>query len=81
MTTHIIPPRRFRPLIERVRDRDRAYFEKHPGATEYLRPYVPGEFWPVAYPDATHVLVTQIVPGFRTKTILICREGVNEPLP
>jgi hypothetical protein len=37
-------PRRLLRLLERVTDRDREWFLRHPGATHYVRPYVPGEF-------------------------------------
>jgi hypothetical protein len=39
-------PKAIGALIDRVGDMDRAYFEEHPGETEYHRPYVPGEMWP-----------------------------------
>ena len=66
MTTHLRPPRRYRRLIDRVMQQDREYFERHPEATERVRPYVPGEVWPLHHLDATHVLVTQLAPGIRT---------------
>ena len=74
MTTPIRPPRRFARLINRVRERDREYFERHPGETEYLRPVVPGETWPFLDAPGTHVLVTRIGPGIRAKALLIMRE-------
>ncbi len=45
-------PYAYSPLDERpqvlkdVLSADRRYFEEHPDATDYLRPYVPGELWP-----------------------------------
>ncbi len=75
MTTHLTPPRKYRRLMERVRVRDRDWFLAHPGESEYVRPYVPGEAWPYHEPEATHVLVRQIVPGFRTKAFLIPEKG------
>ena len=71
MTVRITPPPRIARLQNQVRERDREYFEQHPAATEYVRPYVPGEVWPVDYAAATHVIVTQIVPGFRTKAFIV----------
>jgi hypothetical protein len=75
-TPILVPPRRFRRLMQRVSARDRAYFERRPDVTDYVRPYVPGESWPLVFP-ATHVRVTQIAPGVRTKAFLIVtsREG------
>jgi hypothetical protein len=75
MSTTIHPPRRLARIIERVRRRDREYFARHPGETEYLRPYVPGEVWPVLDTSCTHVLVTQLAPGIRHKALLILPEG------
>lgn len=74
-TIHLTPPRRYRRLIEQVRTRDREWFITHPGTSEYVRPYVPGELWPFQDDRATHVCVTQIVPGFRTKLVLIADAG------
>ena len=71
MTRHITPPQHIARLQDRVRERDREYFERHPSETEYLRPHVPGEAWPFEAPEATHVLVTQIVPGFRAERPLM----------
>jgi hypothetical protein len=71
MTRHLTPPRRFRRIIDAVQARDRAYFEQHPFESSYLRPHIPGESWPVLDHPGTHVLVTQIVPGFRTKALLL----------
>lgn len=42
----ILPPEPFRTIQYDVFCRDRLWFEAHPGATEYRREYVPGEFWP-----------------------------------
>ncbi|MGD9890118.1 MAG: hypothetical protein AB7R89_11085 [Dehalococcoidia bacterium] len=74
MTQTIRAPRRFRRIIDAVKARDRAYFEQHPSESQYLRPYIPGETWPVLDHGGTHVLVTRIAPGIRTKTLLILRE-------
>ena len=51
-------PERFERIVRAVSDRDREWFDAHPDADSYVRPYVPGEFWPnEADPDAT-VIVT-----------------------
>jgi hypothetical protein len=67
MTEHITPPRRYRRLIDKVMDRDRDYFERHPDDESYVRPHVPGEFWPLACPEATHVVVYLYGPGVRLR--------------
>ncbi len=61
------PPRKFRRLIDRVCDRDREYFDRHPDAQSYVRPYVPGESWPIFFPQGTQIRVTQIGPGVRLR--------------
>jgi hypothetical protein len=70
-------PERFGRLVDKVMDRDREYFEQHPGETEYLRPYVPGELHPLEFKDATDVLVTQISPGIRTRQPVMWVPGLN----
>lgn len=72
--THVRAPRRFRRIIDAVSARDRLYFEQHPLESQYLRPYVPGETWPLLDHPGTHMLVTRIGPGIRTKALLILRE-------
>jgi hypothetical protein len=58
-------------LVAAASDRDRAYFEEHPGVDRYVRRRMPGEFAPVhsdAELDALgymHVEVKQVRPGFR----------------
>lgn len=59
-------PRRFDRLIERVMERDREYFTRHPKARSYIRPYVPGECWP-AQINADKVRVTRIADGLRIR--------------
>ncbi len=55
-------------LMAQVSKRDRCYFEKHPDAKEYKRPYVFGEFWPDLPPQQGQwVIVTQLLPGVRTR--------------
>ncbi len=60
-------------IVEAVTDRDRVYFERHPGALSYVRPYVPGEL-PGTCPPGTLVRVIQIMPGVRVRQ-------VREPRP
>lgn len=70
-----IPPPKHAAITEAVCERDRQFFEEHPGESHYLRPYVPGEFpievlsrmgAPMPKQDAW-ILVTQIVPGTRMR--------------
>ena len=85
MTTrrHIVPPvhrirEPFATIVERVMERDRAYFEEHPDAQMYARPYVPGELPPdslaaigISPPDQdTVIVVRQIRPGVRVRGLL-----------
>lgn len=69
------PPVQNRAIIEAVSNRDRQFFEGHPGETHYVRPYIPGEF-PVALAarlggalpaQDDWVLVTQVAPGLRSR--------------
>jgi hypothetical protein len=71
----IQPPVQNKAIIDAVKARDRQFFEGHPGETHYVRPYIPGEF-PVALAARVGealpsqddwVLVTQLVPGSRTR--------------
>lgn len=61
------PPSRVQRLIERANDRDREYFQRNPSEDAYIRPYVPGECFPYHEPRATHVIVTRLGPGIRTR--------------
>jgi hypothetical protein len=40
-------PQQFQLIMQRVKENDRAYFQRNPFATEYRRPYVPGEAYPL----------------------------------
>lgn len=52
-------------------DDDRAWFLAHPGATERLRRYRPGELGPLLIPSSCEwVLVRQIRPGLRVRAAL-----------
>lgn len=69
------PPSRFAEIIDAASERDREFFENHPGQEYCLRPYVPGEFWigpaldsgepPLA--QDSWVLVRQVAPGIRMR--------------
>lgn len=63
----IRPPRRFQRIIDRVCERDRQYFERHPDAGSYVRDYVPGETWPYALPQGSRICVTTLGPGVRAR--------------
>jgi hypothetical protein len=58
--------------IDRVMDMDRAWFEEHPGQSEYPRKITQAEITEhqTSMPDeppGTHVVVTQIAPGLRQR--------------
>ena len=65
-------PRRFERIIDRVNQRDREYFEQHPSASYYRRPYIPGEFWPAA-PRRTRPVT---VHGYGDSGIRVRRMGL-----
>lgn len=62
-------PSLFSRIKTRVSARDRAWFAAHPCENHYIRPYVPGEFWPALPPSGIEivVLVSQFASGFRTR--------------
>ncbi len=61
-------PEPFSTIIDEVCDRDRRYFEEHPGEEFFYRPYIPGEFGPnQLQPDGTMVEVHNLSPGFRAR--------------
>jgi hypothetical protein len=81
-------PSQFRHIKELVAEQDRQWFAAHQGEARYVRLYVPGELWPGVPPAATDivVLVTQVVPGMRTRAPLLhvvrrpgCRMTVIDP--
>lgn len=59
-------PEPFSTIIDNVRDADRRHFETHPDARSYMRPAVPGEFYPLTL-RARFVIVRQIRPGARVR--------------
>lgn len=66
--------------IEQAMERDRTYFDAHPSRPRYVRRRIPGEFGPregmSAVQQATHVLVTQLQPGIRSRQpILVIRRS------
>lgn len=72
-------PRPIRRLIERVCKKDREYFERHPEATFYERPYVSDENWPYVFPEATRVRVTALGPGLRVRQPLTAEGTSADP--
>jgi hypothetical protein len=58
-------------IVDEVSARDRVYFEQHPEASSYVRPYVPGELLGQPVPPGTLIRVHQLEPGVR----------LREPLP
>lgn len=63
----IQPPPEITATIDRVSAEDRDWFEAHPGEEYRMRPAVPGEFWPSDAAWITHVVVRQVLPGFRLR--------------
>jgi hypothetical protein len=65
----------FLEVTDLVSDTDRKYFEEHPEATEYTRPYIEGEL-PNLVPvvsgvcDNPMIRVVQIKPGIRKRVAL-----------
>jgi len=71
MTKHIAPPKHIERISKRYMWLDRKYFQVHPEATEYVRPFIPGEAWPVQLeplPDLTRVM--KVNGWFRLKQFL-----------
>ncbi len=64
------PPIYYENLISAVCDDDRAWFERNPGRNARTRDLVPGEFWPVEFPIGSKVLVQQLAPGVRTRSVV-----------
>jgi hypothetical protein len=54
-------PQRFVRILDRVMRRDREWFLAHPDTDRYVRPYMPGEF----YPEQLDVDATVIVVNWR----------------
>jgi hypothetical protein len=71
----IRPPRHIATVMDLVATADRAYFDEHPEATCYLRPYCPNEFWPKAFPAGSLVRVTYLGPGLRTREPILTVPG------
>jgi hypothetical protein len=73
-----VPPRQ-QPELPPADECDRLYFEQHPNATEYIRPYESGEF-PIEFfsPPGHCVLmrVMQIAPGIRSPKPFLSKIGV-----
>ncbi len=63
----------FAELLDQVSETDRKWFEDHPEATEYTRPYVEGEIHPNVFPvmsgvcDKPMVRVVKVAPGVRAR--------------
>ena len=71
MTEHIAPPKPIERISKRYMWLDRKYFQDHPEATEYVRPFIPGESWPVQHepiPDLTRV--TKVTSWYRLRQFL-----------
>lgn len=63
----------FSELIDQVSETDRKWFEQHPEATEYTRPYIDGEIQPGVFPvmsgpcDKPMVKVVKLSDGVRAR--------------
>lgn len=51
-------PPEFAAIYDSVCAADREWFNQHPAVNSYIRPYVPGEFWPHRAADGSIVEVT-----------------------
>jgi hypothetical protein len=79
------PPMRFRRIVEAVCAADREYFEAHPAEAFYFRDFIPGEMWPLVYPQNSVTLVRRlhsgdssararsVIPGHRLQEIEMLR--------
>jgi hypothetical protein len=62
-------PRAIRRVLDRVVERDGAYFLKHPECREYTRRYVPGEFHPYSLSRDQTVLVRAVSWDVRIRQV------------
>lgn len=53
-------------MTQDYQERDRKWFEKHPGRTHYVRRFIPGEWDPTDKTDPW-IVVRQIAPGIRMR--------------
>lgn len=70
MRNPILAPDREGKIIDHACESDRIYFETHPEKRERLRLSIPGEFWPLEYPDNTWVRVYFVEPGLRIRELI-----------
>lgn len=69
-------PAHIQRALDLANRRDRRYFARHPGVTEYERRTVVGEFWP--HPQehrVRRVRVVQLAPGERMRYPLLADGG------
>ncbi len=69
------------PVTERVSEMDRLWFEEHPDADAYDRPYVPGEFGVETDEQMTAIAFTrvhQLAPGVRARTPMTYQSAGKE---
>ncbi len=60
-------PRYIEDAEERAMELDRAHFRKNPHASEYIRSYFAGEFFPRIFPKETMILVKNLTDGIRSR--------------
>lgn len=68
-------PQPFSDIIDHICKQDKKYFEENPGHSFYFRRYVPGEFWPFSFIGVFWVLVDNIHPGLRMRTLCSIEKG------
>ncbi len=74
----IHPPENYARIVDAVCERDREYFEAHPGETSYARPYIPGEFHPgPPLPQDAMVEVCYLGPGLRSRRPYLVLGGAD----
>lgn len=64
------PPEAIGKIMDAVSKRDREHFDEHPDEAWYVRPIVPGEFWPYTRRarGANYVQVDNLGTGKRLRT-------------
>jgi hypothetical protein len=77
MTTGPSPDGLVQARIEAAAKDDKAWFERHPGKTVRLRPFIPGESPPPPPGYEARVMVVQDEPGTRTREIISVSVGEN----
>ncbi len=64
MKEQLYPDLMDQAVVDKASEKDRVFFEQHPGAKHYFRKFIPGE---APLPGIAMTKVTQVYPGFRTR--------------